>query len=211
MPAVTALVNEIDTILNRTRQHLQAAQNRQKQYADQHRSSVAYQAGDMVLLSNKNINIRHPGSRKLLPLWLGPFRIIEQVNPVAYRLELPDSMHSIHPVFHTSVLRKYRAGPGLIRPPPPVELDGELEYEVERILDKRMAKFRSKHKRVPQYLIKWKGYGHEHNTWEPLSNLTHCNEILQAFELQQQQQTEGTDSMIGRRRRGGKKRTRLQP
>ena len=74
-----------------------------------------------------------------------------------------------------------------------------------------MAKFRSKHKRVPQYLIKWKGYGHEHNTWEPLSNLTHCNEILQAFELQQQQQTEGTDSMIGRRRRGGKKRTRLQP
>ena len=120
-------------------------------------------------------------------------------------------MRSIHPVFHTSVLRRYRTGPGLIRPPPPVELDGELEYEVERILDKRMAKFRSKHKRVPQYLIKWKGYGHEHNTWEPLSNLTHCNEILQAFELQQQQQTEGTDSMIGRRRRGGKKRTRLQP
>ena len=139
----------------------------------------------MVLLSNKNINIRHPGSRKLLPLWLGPFRITEQVNPMAYRLELLDSMRSIYPVFHTSVLWKYRIGPGLIRTPPPVELDGELEYEVKPILDKRMAKFCSKHKRVPQYLIKWKGYGHEHDTWEPLSNLAHCHEILQAFELQQ--------------------------
>ena len=173
-----ALTNGIDSILNRTRQHLQAAQNRQKQYADQHRSSIAYQIGDMVLLSNKNINIRHPRSRKLLPVWLGPFQIIEQVNPMAYRLELLDSMHFIHPIFHTSVLRKYCTSPRLIRRPLVVELDGELEYEVECILDKRMTKFCLKHKRVPQYLIKWKGYGHEHNTWEPLSNLTHCNEIL---------------------------------
>ena len=132
----------------------------------------------MVLRSSKNINIGHLGSRKLLPFGLGPFRIIEQVNPMVYRLELPDSKRSIHPIFHTSVLWQYCTGPGLIRPPPPVELDSELEYEVKRILDKRMAKFHSKHKRVLQYLIKWKGYGHEHNTWEPLSNLTHCNEIL---------------------------------
>ena len=115
-------------------------------------------------------------------------------------------MRSIHPVFHVSVLHRYYSSPGLIRPPPPVELDGELEYEVERILDKRMAKFRSKHKRVPQYLVKWKGYGHEHNTWEPLSNLTHCNEILQAFELLRR--SEETGSVVGQRRRGGRKRTR---
>ena len=70
-----------------------------------------------------------------------------------------------------------------------------MEYEVECILGKRMAKFHLKHKWVPQYIVKWKGYGHAHNIWEPLSNLTHGNKILQAFELLRQ--SEDTDPIIG--------------
>jgi hypothetical protein len=61
---------------------------------------------------------------------------------------------------------------GISRPPPPIHVDddGELWYEVEAVLQHRELK-RGK-RTMTQYLIKWKGYGHEHNTWEPEKNLT---------------------------------------
>jgi hypothetical protein len=56
-----------------------------------------------------------------------------------------------------------------------VEVEGHPEYEVEQVLDQR------KRGRGIQYLIKWKGYGHEENTWEPASNLSHAKELLDKF------------------------------
>jgi len=44
--------------------------------------------------------------------------------------------------------------------PPPIIINREVEWEVEEILDSRW------HRRRFQYLIKWKGYGREHNSWE---------------------------------------------
>jgi hypothetical protein len=64
---------------------------------------VQYALGDEVLLSTKNIKIKSAGTRKLLPRWLGPFIITQEVNEVAYKLELPASL-KIHPVFHVSLL-----------------------------------------------------------------------------------------------------------
>jgi hypothetical protein len=67
---------------------------------------------------------------------LDPFKIIAQVNPVSYRLELSSTGH-IHPVFHTSLLEPYRKSqiPSYIPPPPPpIEIDHDIEYEVEDIL-----------------------------------------------------------------------------
>ena len=63
-----------------------------------------------------------------------------------------------------------------------MELEGELEYTVERILDKRIRKIRRKS--YTEYLIKWTGYGHEHNSWEPMSNMANCSELVQEFENQ---------------------------
>jgi hypothetical protein len=60
-------------------------------------------------------------------------------------------------------------------PPPPVEIEGELEYEVEQILDSQL--FRGK----LQYLVKWVGYTEEHNTWEPAENLQHTQEAIDIF------------------------------
>jgi len=50
--------------------------------------------------------------------------------------------------------------------PPPIVIDGEVEWEVEEILDSRW------HQRRFQYLIKWKGYGREHNSWESASEVS---------------------------------------
>jgi hypothetical protein len=68
---------------------------------------------------------------------LGPFKIIAQVNLVNYRLEFPHIMH-IHPVFHVSLLEPYKEPqiPSRIPPPPPlIEIDHNMEYEIEEILD----------------------------------------------------------------------------
>jgi hypothetical protein len=71
---------------------------------------------------------------------LGPSKIIAQVNPVSYRLELPPTMH-IHPVFHVTLLEPYKTSqiPNRIPPPPPpIEIDHDVEYEVKEILDSRL-------------------------------------------------------------------------
>ena len=64
-------------------------------------------------------------------------------------------------------------------------MDDELEYEVEALLQKTVV-CRGRTSQ-PYYLVKWKGYDMAHNSWEPLKNLTHCEEELQRFALQAQQ------------------------
>jgi hypothetical protein len=51
-----------------------------------------------------------------------------------------------------------------------VEVEGEEEYEVERILDSR------KWRGTLQFLVKWKGYTNEHNLWETKTNLKNAQE-----------------------------------
>ena len=74
----------------RAKRNLVEAQDRQRTYANQNRRHVEYVVGDEVLLSTKNIRWRHPGTKKLLPRFIGPFKIVARIGPVAYRLELPE-------------------------------------------------------------------------------------------------------------------------
>ena len=108
------------------------------------------------------------GSRKFHPRFIGPFKIIKKVGNVSYKLDLPDNMSRIHPVFHVSLLKKwmlpFRAQP----PPPTIEVEGETLWQFEKILDHR------KKGRKQEYLVKWLNYGHEYNSWEPQSSFEHC-------------------------------------
>ena len=94
--------------------------------------SVEFEVGDQVLLSTKNLTLRMVGSSKLMPKYIGPFPVVKKVNPVAYELDLPACM-KIHNVFHASLLNEYQTDGSVHPPPPPMLVDGELEYEVERI------------------------------------------------------------------------------
>jgi hypothetical protein len=165
---------------------LQAAQQRQKAYADRHRRELQFAVGDEVLLSTKNIKVKTAGTHKLLPKWLGPFKVAKRVNAVAYKLELPASL-KIHPVFHVSLLKQYERS-GRVQPPPVPELvDGELEYEVETILAHRDVQVRRKRNRARtpvlqrQYLVKWQGYDESNNTWEPESNCVNCQDKVDEY------------------------------
>ncbi|MFN9965220.1 MAG: hypothetical protein ACK52F_00410, partial [bacterium] len=164
-------------------EHLKKARDRYKSYADAKRKDVEFQIGDKVLLSSVNLN-KHQQARKLYPRFVGPFEILEKVNSVAYKLDLPESM-PIHNVFHVSLLKKFIPGKMPIPPPVPIEVDGELEFEVEKILLNREKKTNKVVKK--EYYVKWLGYGPEHCTWEPESQLKNAQECLDNYWALQQQ------------------------
>src|SRR5712672_2749051 len=136
-----------------------------------------FKLGDQVWLESKHLALPHQ-SKKLAPKRVGPFHITKVISPVAFRLDLPSSWR-IHDVFHASLLTPYREtaayGPNFIKPPPDL-IDGEEEYEVEAVLNHRM--FGRRHQ--VQYLIKWKGYPHSDNTWEPSGNV-HADKLINTY------------------------------
>jgi hypothetical protein len=116
---------------------------------------------------------------KLAPKHHGPFKVIQVMSPVNYRLELPTEW-SIHDVFHTDLLTPYRETPthgtNYQRPPPDL-VEGVEEYEVERVLDS----CRYGRGRKLQYLIAWKGYPDADNQWVNWDNAEGAEEAIKEF------------------------------
>lgn len=156
-----------EEIINMLKFHLLRAQNRMKQSANAHRSHREFKVGDYVYLklqpyrqhSLKARNIPH----KLSQRFYGPFRVLERIGSVAYKLELPPEA-AIHDTFHVSQLK--------LCPNPPDETPKLPQYcqdlgnakEPECILEKKMVKHRNK--AVTKVLVQWKCYGQDQATWE---------------------------------------------
>ena len=115
------------------------AQPSHKEYADRHRKpDPNWKQGNKVWLIPRNIWTTRP-AKKLDYKKLGPFRILAKIGTKAYRLDLPNLM-KVHPTFHISLLETYQDNPlpsQVKPPPPPIEIDGNEEYELEKILDSR--------------------------------------------------------------------------
>ena len=176
LPTVKQRLEELVQARKEAQAALEVAARRMKQQYDQHVAQTPpFTIGDLVWLDASNIHLT--GTRKLNPKRLGPYKIVEKINDLAYKLQLPESMH-IHPVFHASLLYPVHKDTieGRIPPEPePVEIEGEEEYEVEKILDVKKAG------RQLQYLVKWKGWGEESNSWEPKANLKNAPLAIQDF------------------------------
>ncbi|KAJ0827576.1 putative nucleotidyltransferase, Ribonuclease H [Helianthus annuus] len=94
--------------IKKVRDNLQTARSRQKSYADRRRKPLEFQVGDRVLLKVspwKGV-IRFGKTGKLAPRYVGPFKIVERIGKVAYRLALPPELGNVHPTFHVSNLKK---------------------------------------------------------------------------------------------------------
>ena len=86
---------------------------------------------------------------------------------------MPKLYDQLHLTFHVSLLKKFRQWPGKeLEAPPPIEVDGDDEWEVETILDTR------KRYGKQEFLVKWKGYPPYENSWEPEENLTNAPEVV---------------------------------
>jgi transposase InsO family protein len=179
VPAVEKFTTQMQEAIKLTKAALYAAQQRQKAYADTHRREVSFAVGDLVYLSTKNLKLKNDNltvaRQKLLPKFVGPYKVLELVGPVAVKLSLPPTT-KIHPVFHVSLLKPAQEAqhePGEIVPPinpPPLDwLDPDLEYEVEGVIGHRFTK--SGTKRGVDYLIRWAGYGPDSDTFEPRESL----------------------------------------
>ena len=173
-------VKEIKEKHEEARAALVRLQEEMKRQADRNRKEAEeYKVGDKVLISMKDISmeLRKRATKKLTEKFIGPYVVKKIVSENAVELELPAVLR-IHPVVNVRRIVKYKEQVERQKkiPPPPVEVAGEKEYGVEEILDRQERRGKTK------YLVKWKGYTVEGNTWEGLENLKNAKEKIEEFE-----------------------------
>ena len=103
---------------------------------------------------------------KLVPRFIGPFKIVRKVGNVAYRLELPAQLSNVHPVFHVSMLRKYEPDPSHVIDHSDLILEDDASFEVKpvRVVDRSEKILRGKS--IPLVRILWSRHGIQEETWE---------------------------------------------
>ncbi|KAK1433348.1 hypothetical protein QVD17_10258 [Tagetes erecta] len=151
------------------RERLVVAQSRQKSYADRRRRPLEFAEGDKVMLkvSPWKGTIRFGKRGKLSPRFIGPFMITSRIGKVAYRLELPEELRGIHPVFHVSQLRKCLSDETLQTPLEEIQVDERLNFveEPTEIVERQVKKLRRK--RIPIVKVRWNARRGSEFTWEP--------------------------------------------
>jgi len=156
------------------------AQEKMRKYVDKKRSDVEeYKVGDLVMLSTKDLKYQIVGRRteKLTERFVGLYKIKKVVSSNAVELELPITI-KIHLVVNVSRIRRYvdQVEGQRKKQPAPVIIEGEEEWEVEKILNKRQIREKDK------YLVCWKGFTAESDTWKGRENLKNVKEVIKEFE-----------------------------
>jgi hypothetical protein len=173
----------LDDLHQELRLQIAEAQKRYQGPADARRTPAPdFKVGDKVYVKAAHFRTTRP-SKKLSEKNFGPFEIIAKVGHASFTLRLPDQLRAVHPVFHVSQLEP--ATPNTIpnriqSPPPPIEVDDDIEYEISEILDSKLDKRR---KCQLLYLVRWTGYeGTDQETdWLPATELQHASELVQDF------------------------------
>jgi hypothetical protein len=172
-PAAKEVAERIDESIQEGRSLWEKAQTTMAKYYDRKHKERTYAVGERVMLSTKNIRMRK-ASKKLTDRYVGPFTILEAIGKNAYRLDLPKSYGRIHPTFHVSLLERYQRRDG-VQTPEPIEIDGDEEWEVDHILDEVLSHGKRK------FLVRWKGFTRENDTWEPEEHLSNAQAKIQEF------------------------------
>ncbi|GJX36959.1 putative reverse transcriptase domain-containing protein [Tanacetum coccineum] len=141
------LIQETTEKIVQIKQRMQAARDRQKSYADLKRKPMEFQVGDKVMLKVspwKGV-VRFGKRGKLNPRYVGPFKVLEKVGEVAYKLELPEELSRVHNTFHVSNLKKCHADEPLAVPLDGLHVDDKLHFSRSRgIVDLKLNVKRSR-------------------------------------------------------------------
>jgi hypothetical protein len=162
------MVKETEEKVQRITHNLKEAQARQKSYADKRRQPLHFQVEDYVYLKVSPMKgvARFRVKGKLAPWYIGPFPILKRYGPVAYRLQLPETLSAMHNVFHVSQLKKCLWVLDRTVEVTDVALEPDLTYsehpihvldQKDRVTRKRTLKF---------YKIQWNQHTEDEATWE---------------------------------------------
>ncbi|GJR70391.1 putative reverse transcriptase domain-containing protein [Tanacetum coccineum] len=156
--ASSDVVQQTNEKIDQIKERLKMVQDRQKSYADKRRRPIEFQVGDRVMLKVspwKGV-IRFRKRGKLGPRYIGPFRITDRVGKVAYRLQLPVELNSIHNTFHVSQLRKCLVDEAEYVLLADFVVDEKLGYVKDpvEILDTMVKKLRRKE--ILLFKVRWK-------------------------------------------------------
>ncbi|GJZ51523.1 putative reverse transcriptase domain-containing protein [Tanacetum coccineum] len=162
------IIHETTKKIVQIRQRLQAARDRQRSYANIRRKPLEFQVGDRVMLkvSPRKGVIRFEKRGKLNPRYIVPFKILDRVGPVAYKLELPEELSNVHSTFHVSNLKKCLSDESLIIPMKELWLDDKLNFVEEpiEIMDQEVKQLRQS--RIPIVKVRWNSKRGPEFTWE---------------------------------------------
>jgi len=176
--SATEFVERMRKVQEEVEAALKKTQEEMKRYADRgRRETEVWKKEDRVLLSTKDLVFKERPTKKLTERYVEPYAIEEVVSSNAVKLRLPSLMR-IHLVVNVSQIIRYKEQvkgqkkeKGKL-----IEVEGVEEWEVEKILNKK------KMRGVEKYLIWWKGFTAEEDTWERRENLKNVEELIEEFE-----------------------------
>nr|GEV39496.1 putative reverse transcriptase domain-containing protein [Tanacetum cinerariifolium] len=162
------LVQETTEKISQIKDRLKAARDRHKSYADKKKKPLEFSVGDYVLLkvSHRKGVVRFGKKRKLAPRFVGPFKIIENVGPMAYLLDLPEELNGVHDTFIVSNIKKCLADLTQQVPLDEIRVDTKLNFVEEPmgILDREFKKL--KRSRIAIVKVRWNSKRGFEFTWE---------------------------------------------
>ncbi|GJR05057.1 putative reverse transcriptase domain-containing protein [Tanacetum coccineum] len=162
------MVQETTEKVIQIKQRMQAARDRQKSYADLKRKPMEFQVGDRVMIKVspwKGV-VRFGKRGKLNPRYVGPFKVLEKVGSIAYKLELPQELSRVHNTFHVSNLKKCYFDEPLAVPLEGLHVDDKLRFVEEpvEIMDREVK--RLKQSRILIVKVRWNSRRGPEFTWE---------------------------------------------
>ena len=162
------IAEETTDKIRMVKEKMKEAHDRQKSYTYKRRKHLKFEVDDLVYLKMITFKGRTRvfGRKKQDPRYLGPFRIIERVGAVAYKLNLPSAMDAFHNVIHVSQLGKCLTDQDIVLPEIPADLGKNLTLETRpvRIVDRTEKAMRKK--TVPMIKVVWDYNGKDIITWE---------------------------------------------
>nr|GEX19397.1 putative reverse transcriptase domain-containing protein [Tanacetum cinerariifolium] len=162
------IIHETTKKIVQIRQRLQAVRERQRSYANVRRKPLEFQVENQVMLkvSPRKCVIQFRKQEKLNPWYIRPFKILERIGPVAYKLELPEELSNTHSTFHISNLKKCLSDESLVIPMKELRLDDKLNFVEEpvKIMDQEVKKLKQSH--IPIVKVRWNSKIGPEFTWE---------------------------------------------
>lgn len=177
-------VTNMEVLHQELRKHILAAQEQYQKSANRHCSPAPqFCVGDNIYVRAEFLQTTCL-PKKLSEKMLGPYPIIAQAGWSSYTLHLPNTLHSVHPVFHISMLELTKSNtiPNWMQHLPPlVDINGELEFEITEILDSKFDNWRHLSKLL--YLVRWTGYKgtDEETSWLLATELGNASELVADF------------------------------